>query len=166
MPGNLAFQSGALYIVALSLATSSLANLGGTASLAGTVQAVFAPGSYVVKQYDILHSAGLGGTTFDALTTTNLPSNFATNLSYAATDVLLNLTAALGAGTSLNISQQNVATNLNNFFNGGGTLTPSFLSVFELTGTSLATALTCEPTAASPLVLLLPPKPAPHALQR
>ena len=62
--GNLAFQSGALYLVQINSSTASLASVSGTASLAGSVQAVFAPGSYAVPQYTILHSAGLGGTTF------------------------------------------------------------------------------------------------------
>ena len=38
--GNLAFQSGALYVVYLNPTTSTFANVTGTASLAGTVQAV------------------------------------------------------------------------------------------------------------------------------
>ena len=62
--GNLAFQSGALYLVQVNPSSSTMANVTGTASLAGNVLAVFAPGSYVTKQYDILHSAGLDGTTF------------------------------------------------------------------------------------------------------
>ena len=50
---------------------------GGSATLAGTVQAVFASGSYVARTYTILSAAGgLGGTTFNALTTTNLPAGF------------------------------------------------------------------------------------------
>ena len=57
-------------------------NVTGTASLAGTVQAVFAPGSYVARTYTILSAAGgLGGTTFNSLTTTNLPAGFAARAS-------------------------------------------------------------------------------------
>ena len=52
------------------------------------------PGSHVAKQYDILRSAGLGDTTFNALATSNLPAGFASSLSYTSTDVLLNLTEA------------------------------------------------------------------------
>jgi autotransporter-associated beta strand protein len=148
--GNLAFQSGAAYLVQVNTTTASLANVGGTASLNGTVQAAFAPGSYVSRQYDILHSAGLGGTAFATFSTTNLPSNFTAKLSYTSTDVLLNLTSNLGGGggapgvsaTGLNLNQRNVANSLNNFFNGGGTLTPNFATVFGLSGASLANALT------------------------
>jgi autotransporter-associated beta strand protein len=57
--GNLAFQSGALYLVQVNPSTASFANVTGTASLAGTVQAVFAPGIYIPATYTILRSAGL-----------------------------------------------------------------------------------------------------------
>lgn len=149
--GNLAFTSGALYLVQVNGATASLANVSGTAALAGTVQTVFAPGSSLSKQYTILHSAGLGGTTFDALKTINL-ANFIASLSYTDTDVVLNLVSTIGppppvtpggiATPGLNGNQQNVATALNNFFNRGGTLPPGFVNLFFLTGASLANALT------------------------
>jgi uncharacterized protein with beta-barrel porin domain len=139
--GNLAFASGAIYLVQVNPATASSANVTGTATLAGNVLAAFAPGSYLQKQYTILQSAGLGGTTFAALGTTNLPSGFKTSLSYTQTNVLLNLTGALGTG-GLNTNQQNVASGLNNFFNGGGVLPPSFLTVFGLTGGNLQATLT------------------------
>ena len=50
------------------------------------------------------------------------------------------LIISFGAG-GLNVNQLNVATSLNNFFNGGGTLTPNFLSIFGLTGGNLGAAL-------------------------
>ena len=139
--GNLAFQSGALYVVYLNTSSTTMANVTGTASLAGTVEADFASGTYLnSKSYDILHSAGLGGTTFGGLTTVNAP-NFATSLSYTATDVFLDLTATLGTGTHLTINEQNVANALNNFFNSGGTLPPNFANVFGRTGSNLANTL-------------------------
>ena len=46
--GNLAFQSGAFYVVQVNPTTASTTNVSGTASLAGTVGAIFAPGSYIV----------------------------------------------------------------------------------------------------------------------
>ena len=136
--GNLAFQSGALYLVQVNSTTASLANVTGTASLAGTVQANIA--SATNKSYDILHSAGLGGTRFNALVLTN--PNFSGSLSYTATDVFLTPTANLGAGSTLNQNQQNVAGAINNFFNNGGALTPSFVNIFGLTGGALGNALT------------------------
>lgn len=136
--GNLAFQSGALYVIQLNPTSTTFANVTGTASLAGTVNANFASGSYLTKQYVILQSAGIGGT-FSALTTTNLPAGFAASLGYTGNDVLLNLTATLGALSAggLNVNQQNVANALNNFFNSGGMLPPNFLDIFGLTGSAL-----------------------------
>ncbi len=139
--GNLAFQSGAIYMIQLNPAATTFTTVTGTASLAGTVQAFFAPGSYVTpKTYDILKSAGLGGTTFANVLIT--PPNFQANLSYTPTDVSLTLTATLGSlNGNLNLNQHNVATTLNNFFNNGGTLPPNFTTVFGLTGPALANAL-------------------------
>jgi autotransporter-associated beta strand protein len=135
--GNLAFQSGALYLVQVNATAASSTQVTGTASLAGTVLALFAPGN-VLRSYDILHAAGgLGGTTFSGLTT-NAPMNFAASLSYTSTDVFLNLTANL-VGPSSN--QQNVAAAINNFFNSGGTLPPGFLALFNLSDGNLANAL-------------------------
>jgi uncharacterized protein with beta-barrel porin domain len=135
--GNLAFQSGALYLVQVNSTTASLANVTGTASLAGTVQANIA--SATNKSYDILHSAGLGDTRFNALVFTN--PNFGGSLSYTATDVFLTPTANLGAGSNLNQNQQNVAGAINNFFNNGGALPPAFGTLFALTGNNLSSAL-------------------------
>jgi len=114
----------------------------GSAKLDGTVNAAFAPGTSLAKQYMILQSAGLGGTTFSSLVNTNLSPNFTDSLSYSADDVFLNLTAALGANTAINVNQRNVATAINNFFNSGGTLPTGFGNLFNLTGANLANALT------------------------
>ena len=139
--GNLALQSGALYVVQLNATTSTFANITGTASLGGTVLAVFASGTNVpARQYTILQSTGLNGTTFASLETANR-TNFNASLGYTADDVLLNIDAALGAGTALNVNQQNVANGLNNFFNSGGILPANFATVFGLTGSSLASSL-------------------------
>jgi autotransporter-associated beta strand protein len=144
--GNLAFQSGALYVVHVNPATASSVNVttGGSAFLAGTVNAAFAVGSYVPRTYTIVTASGGRSGTFDSLSTSNLPAGFTASLSYTATDAILNLTAALGSsGTSvLTVNQRNVANALNTFFNNGGTLPPSFVSVFGLTGSNLANALT------------------------
>jgi uncharacterized protein with beta-barrel porin domain len=139
--GTLAFQPGALYLVQLNPSTASFANVTGSASLSGNVQAVFATGSYALRSYDILHAAGgLGGTAFAGLSG-NVP-NFTISLSYTTTDVFLNLTgASLGAGTALNSNQRNVAGAINNFFNSGGTLPSNFTNLFALTGGNLANQL-------------------------
>ena len=69
---------------------------GGSATLAGTVKAAFASGSYVARTYTILSAAGGLSGGFSGLTTSNLPAGFAAILSYTATDAILNLTATLG----------------------------------------------------------------------
>ena len=140
--GNLAFQSGALYVVAVNQAASSFANVTGTAALGGTVQATFSPGISMAPRYTILQSAGLNGTTFAGLTTSNAPANFTETLSYSADDVFLNLNAALGQGSALSQNQQSVATTINNVFNSGATLSPGFVNVFGLSGSGLSHALT------------------------
>jgi autotransporter-associated beta strand protein/T5SS/PEP-CTERM-associated repeat protein len=156
--GNLVMTAAASYLVEISPTNADRTNVGGTATLAGTVQAVFAAGSYVTRAYTILSAAGGRIGTFNALTTTNLPANFTASLSYTATDAILNLTAALGGLTALgvpnaasgagafacafNVNQCNVANALNAFFNNGGTLPPAFASIFGLTGVNLGNALT------------------------
>jgi len=148
--GNLVMTAAASYLVEISPTSADRTNVGGTATLAGTVQAAFAPGSYMTRTYTILSAAGGRIGTFNALTTTNLPANFTASLSYTATDVNLNLTAALGALTPLgapstcafSINQCNVANAINAFFNNGGTLPPAFANLFGLTGVNLGNALT------------------------
>ena len=142
--GNLAFASGAIYLVQINPATASYTSVAGSAALNGNVLAAFAAGNYLMKQYTILTSSGLNGSKFAGLGTTNLPAGFDASLSYSATDAFLNLTAALGrpaSGSSLGGNQQNIANSLNNFFNGGGALTPNFVTIFGMTGGNLTTAL-------------------------
>ncbi len=136
--GNLVFQSGALYAVYLNATTSSFANVTGTASLAGTVNANFGAGGSVKKQYVILQSSGISST-FSGLTTTNLPAGFAASLAYTDDYVFLNLVGALPAQS---VNQQNVANSLSNYFNAGGALPPNFANIFGLTGGALGSALT------------------------
>jgi autotransporter-associated beta strand protein len=139
--GNLALQSGAIYLVQVNSSASTFATVSGTASLGGSAIAAFAPGSYVAEHYTILQAAGLTGT-FASFSTIGLPANFVSNLSYTNTSVALNLTAALGAGTPLNVNQQNVANALNATFNNGGSLPPGFLALYGLSGGTLANSLT------------------------
>jgi uncharacterized protein with beta-barrel porin domain len=140
--GNLAFQSGALYLVQINPTTASFATVTGTATLTGgNVLAVFAPGSYLTKSFDILHAAGgFGGTTFSGVSG-NLPAGFGTSLSYTTTDVFLNLTPGLSIA-GLNRNQQSVANAINTFFNNGGALPPALVTLFGLSGASLGNALT------------------------
>ncbi len=137
--GNLAFQSGAIYLVQLNPATSSLANVTGTAALGGaTVDAFWANGSYVSRTYTILTATGGVSGSFGPLVNTNLPANFSTSLSQNANNAYLNLTLSFapapGSG-GLNGNQAAVGNALTNFFNTTGgipmvyaTLTPAGLS--------------------------------------
>src|SRR5215472_14717510 len=156
--GNLTMTAAASYLVEISPTNADRTNVAGTATLAGTVQAAFAAGSFMTRNYTILSAAGGRSGTFSALTTANLPAGFSASLSYTATDATLNLTAALGALTLLgvpnapggsgapacafNINQCNVANALNAFFNTGGTLPPAFVNIFGLTDVNLGNALT------------------------
>jgi autotransporter-associated beta strand protein len=139
--GNLAFQSGALYLVALNPAAASFASVGGTASLNGNAAAVYLAGNYVSKKYTVLTAAGGVSGTFGSLVNTNVPRNFTSSLSYDANNAYINLTLnfvpkpAPDFGSGLNINQRNVANTLINFFNstGGiplvfGALTPTGLT--------------------------------------
>jgi autotransporter-associated beta strand protein len=149
--GVLGFTAASTYAVNINPTTSSFANVTGTATLGGaTVNAIYASGSYVSKKYTIL-TAGIVSGSFGSLVNSNLPTNFATSLSYDAKNAYLNLAlnftpstpsgstpsgaAAAGFGSGLNTNQQNVGNTLTNFFNttGGiplvfGTLTPAGLS--------------------------------------
>jgi hypothetical protein len=91
--GNLAFASGAQYLVQLNPATASFTNVSGTATLGGaTVNATYANGSNVSKQYTIVNATGGVNGTFGSLVNANLPANFTPGLSYDATHAFLNLT--------------------------------------------------------------------------
>jgi autotransporter-associated beta strand protein len=151
--GNLVLTSAAAYIVEVSPTQADRTNVTGTATLAGTVQAVFGPGSYIARTYTILSANGGRSGTFGSLTTNGLPAGFAASLSYTGTDAILNLTAVLGQqpttpgqqplpNGALSGNQLGIASTLNNFFNNGGTLPPNFLNVFGLTGSNLTNALT------------------------
>ncbi|MFL9828471.1 autotransporter domain-containing protein [Rhodoplanes sp. SY1] len=143
--GDLTFGAGSVYAVEVSPTTADRTNVTGTATLnGGNVQAVFAPGSYLARRYTILNATGgLGGTTFGGLSTFNLPQSFLAGLSYDPNNVYLDLTAALGLGGGpLPGNAQNVAGAINGYFNNGGALPPNFVSLFGLTGSNVAGALT------------------------
>jgi len=96
--GNLALQSGAFYIVQVNPTTASTTNVSGAASLAGTVGAIFAPGTYLTRSYTILTAAGGVTGTFDAGATRGLPAGFRPSLSYTGNTVVLNLSGHLVPG--------------------------------------------------------------------
>ncbi|HEX4796257.1 MAG TPA: autotransporter-associated beta strand repeat-containing protein [Humisphaera sp.] len=74
--GTLGLNAAATYLVNVSPATASFANVSGTATLGGaTVSATFANGSYIAKKYTILTASSISGA-FGTFTNTNLPANF------------------------------------------------------------------------------------------
>ncbi len=135
--GNLAFQSGAAYLVNINGTTASQANATGAVTLNGTLELeLHAGSSFNTKTvYSILDPTSISGR-FTSVSGFNAPG-FSGNVTYAANDVLVNLTANIG-GTSgssgLNTNQQNVGTALNNYFNSGGTLPSNFLPLFAAPG--------------------------------
>jgi outer membrane autotransporter protein len=137
--GNLAFQSGATYLVQVTPTTAASVNVGGTASLTGTVGAAFATGSYISKVYTILTAGSVSGT-FGSLANLGLPNNFSDSLSYDTAHAYLNLTLNFTPPTvpvyaPLNTNQQNVASTLVNYFNTTGGIPTAFgtLSSVQLT---------------------------------
>jgi autotransporter-associated beta strand protein len=137
--GNLAFGSDALYLVQLNSSSSTFANVTGTVALGGSVFADFLPGTSPLRQYTILKSAGLSGS-FSSVSTSF--ADFDPSLSTSGNNVLLNMTAALGAAPGLNTNQESAASTIDNFFNNGGTLPANFVSLYNLTGSGLTNALT------------------------
>jgi autotransporter-associated beta strand protein len=136
--GSLAFQSGAIYLVQVNPSTASFTSVTGTATLAGgTVNAVFANGSYISKQYTLLTAGSVSGS-FGSLVNTNLPPNFSDALSYDTTHAYLNLRLNFGIPSNLSGNQQAVGNALTNFFNstGGIPLIYSALTAAGLTQAS------------------------------
>jgi len=100
------FTAASSYMVEVSPSAADRTNVTGTATLGGaTVNASFASGSYVSKQYTIVNAAGGINGTFGSLVNSNLPSIFAASLSYDANNAYLNLDLALSQLPGLNSNQ-------------------------------------------------------------
>ena len=123
-----------------------------------TVNAVFAPGSYVSRQYTILTATGGRSGTFAANSVdTNLSPNFHTELSYDATHAYLNLILDFSIPGGLNGNQQAVGNALTNFFNSTGSIPVAFasLSAAGLTQVSGETATGSQQTTFNAMGLFL-----------
>jgi autotransporter-associated beta strand protein len=127
--GNLAFQSGALYLVTLNSTASTFANVTGTATLAGTVGAAFLPGSEVMKQYMILSATGGVSGAFAGVGLAAPSGGLVATLSYDPTHAYLNFAVDFGLIPGLNVNQRNVGTALTNFFNANGGIPLSFATL-------------------------------------
>ena len=128
--GDVVFQAGAAYKIYLNPAATTFANVTGAATLGGaTINANFAAGSYISKQYTILTTTGGVTGTFGSLVNTNLSPAIQAALSYDANNAYLDLTllfSAPGGGSGLNLNQQNVANAITNFFNSTGGIPAAF----------------------------------------
>jgi len=127
--GNLAFQSGALYLVTLNSTASTFAKVTGTATLAGTVGAAFLPGSEVMKQYMILSANGGVSGGFAGVGLAAPSGGLVATLSYDPTHAYLNFAVDFGVIPGLNVNQRNVGAALTNFFNANGGIPVSFATL-------------------------------------
>ena len=120
--GNLAFQSGALYLVALNSVASSFAFVAGNAALDGTVVASFVPGSTVLPQYTIMQAGSHSGNFIGV----SAPGGLVGTISFDPNNVYLNFALDWSAKYNLNINQRNVANALQNFYNTTGSIPAAF----------------------------------------
>jgi autotransporter-associated beta strand protein len=174
--GDLTIQRNAFYVVQMNPLMASRINVSGSASLDGTVAAVFFPGIYLSRSYTILTADNRRTGRFEDLATFGLPRNFRARLDYFNNTVDLNLRAQLiGDGVfpfqpiaplpptaglppiaglpstpedppappppPFTSNQLSVGRAIDNFFNNGGTLPPTFVSLYGLSGSNLITAL-------------------------
>ena len=150
--GSLSFTAAASYMVEISPTNADRVNVTGTATLGGaTVNASFAAGTYVAKQYTILNATGgLGGSTFGSIVNTNLPQGFKSSLSYDGNNAYLNLALSFIAppGSGLNGNQQAVGNALVNYFNRNGGIPQVYggLTAPGLTQASGPIATAVQPT--------------------
>ncbi|WP_247442143.1 autotransporter domain-containing protein [Bradyrhizobium sp. 197] len=123
--GDLAFQSGALYLVQVgSGTTASFANVFGNAGLNGTVGVSLYAGSTILPQYKIMQFSGAATDNFAGVAAPG--GLIGTTTVDPAGTVYLNFTLDYGAKYALNVNQKNVATTLQNFFNANGFLQAEF----------------------------------------
>ena len=167
--GDLTIQRNAFYVVQLNPLTASRTNVSGTASLDGTVAAVFFPGLYLARSYTILTADNRRTGRFEDLETFGLPRNFRARLDYFNNTVELNLRAQLIGDNvfaaqpivlppipglpsipedpsapplpPFTVTQLSVGRAIDNFFNNGGALPPAFVSLYGLSASNLTAAL-------------------------
>ncbi|WP_416367057.1 autotransporter outer membrane beta-barrel domain-containing protein [Rhodopseudomonas palustris] len=127
--GNLTLTAASSYMVELSPSSADRVNVSGTATLGGaTVNASFASGGYVERQYTLVNATGGVVGTFGTLVNTNLPSGFRSNLGYDSNNAYLNLVLDYTPGPSpdinsgLNRNQTEVANALSGYFARTGSI--------------------------------------------
>jgi len=136
--GNLVLGAGAIFHVEVSPTDADRVNVTGTASLGGTAELVFGPGSYTSHAYTILSATGGRLGTFDAVTTSGLPPTLSASLTYTPTDVLLVTLTSQMALFGNTPNQRAVAGAQDAAFNGGK---PAITALFNLSAAQLPGAL-------------------------
>ena len=127
--GNLAFQSGAIYLVQVSPTNASTTNVSGIATLGGaTVNVAFAPGSYIAKSYTILSATGGISGTFAPTVSAN-STTLTRSLSYDANNVYLTVALGYSGIPGLNGNQRAVGDALTSAFNAGGGMSAIYASL-------------------------------------
>jgi autotransporter-associated beta strand protein len=122
--GDLAFQSGALYLVQVgSGLSSSFAHVIGNVTLSGNVGVSLYPGSTVHPHYEIMQFSGAATGNFAGVAA---PGGLVGTTTVGAGAVYLDFTLDYGAKYGLNTNQKNVAATLQNFFNANGGLPAEF----------------------------------------
>jgi T5SS/PEP-CTERM-associated repeat protein/autotransporter-associated beta strand protein len=149
--GSLSFTAASSYMVEISPTNADRVNVTGTATLSGAkVNAFFAAGSYVAKQYTIVNAGGGISGTFGSVVNSNLPSGFKSSLSYNGNNAYLDLALVFIAppNAGLSINQTNVGNALVNYFNrnGGIPLVYGGLTAPGLTQASGPIATAVQPT--------------------
>jgi uncharacterized protein with beta-barrel porin domain len=149
--GNLSFTVASTYMVEVSPTNADRVNVTGTATLSGaTVNASFAAGSLVAKQYTIVNAGGGISGTFGSGVNSNLPSGFKPSLSYDGNNAYLDLALVFVAppNTGLSGNQSAVGNALVNYFNrnGGIPLVYGGLTAPGLTQASGPVATVVQPT--------------------
>jgi autotransporter-associated beta strand protein len=116
--GNLTFNGGSAYLIAVAGPVASRTNVTGTATLGGTVTAAFQPG-VLNQRYTIVSAAGGRIGAFDSGAISGLPGFINGSLGYTQTDAFLNLQASFAATPGLGGNQRSVARALDTAFNAG-----------------------------------------------
>ena len=137
--GNLVFGPGSVYRVEVSPTAADRTNVSGTATLNGTLNAVFGPGAYTSNSYTVLSATGGRSGTFSGFTTEGLPPFLSASLGYTTTDVLLvTLVSKIGDVTGLTFNERSVARAQDSAFNAGK---PAIGALYNLTLAQLPGAL-------------------------
>lgn len=144
--GNLTFAGGSTYRVEVGAAASDRTNVTGTATLAGTLQAIATGGGHASgRRYTLIHAdSGFAGTTFSSVTITGFGTLVRPQLIYDINDLYLFLQAALispSLAPNASGNQKNVAAGIDNALTNGANPNIQFNTLLGYTGSQLGTAL-------------------------